>query len=80
MLVINIQAINDNKYDSREPQESKTFSPIHKELPLRFPDQDICEIYWEEELNDCTGFPEGDESPTSDDEDMHDRASCEDIK
>ncbi len=80
MLVINIQATEEKKYPQYKSDDVAGFSPIHKERPLRFPDQDICEIIWDEELRDCTGFPEGEPSPDSDDEEIHQLVSYEENK
>lgn len=71
MLVVSIQAIDDNKYG---------FSPIRQEESHRYPDQDICEIIWDEELRDCTGFPEGEESPDNSPTDMQQLVSYEEKK
>lgn len=71
LIFINIQAINENKYG---------FSPIKQEESHRFPDQDICEIIWDEELGDCTGFPEGEDSPSPQTTDMQELVSCQQDK
>lgn len=65
-LIINIQALDNNKYDVYKLEDTSGFCPIKQEQPLRFPNQDICEIIWDEELRDCTGFDEGTGSPTPD--------------
>jgi hypothetical protein len=80
MLFVSIQAIDEDKYPYYKFEDNKGFSPIHKELPLRFPDQDICEIIWDEELRDCTGFPEGSPSPDSDGEDSNNLVSYKETK
>lgn len=80
MIAVNIIAMNDKKYDCYKLEDRTGFSPIHKEQPLRFPDQDISEIIWDEELRDCTGFDEGSPSPDSDDEDKHQLVSHEEKK
>lgn len=45
------------------------FAPIKTPESYRFDDQDLCEIFWDEELLDCRTPDEGPPSPDSEPED-----------
>lgn len=80
MIFFQFYCVSGIEKDINKTEKEYGFHPINKEIPLRFHDQDICEIIWGEELRDCTGFPEGSPSPDPDEEDSHKLVSYEETK
>jgi len=65
LFSVNLCAISESLFDKYFLEEKNAISPIRVELPSRFDDQDICEIFHGKDLQDCEVNIEGPTPPPS---------------